>query len=112
MKYIISESRMTKLVSTFLDQYDWYAWDSTGDGDLSVYDKVDDKKIFYTGFYGDFTETGKAKYILWINNNFFYNVLGKFLGSLNPWDIVKWFNDKFDMDCVDYDFFEPEEDAF
>lgn len=112
MKYIISESRMTKLVSKFLNDYDWYDWDSTGDGDLSVYDKVDDKKIFYTGYYGDSPETGEPEFTLYINRDFYDDVMSKFLGTLNPWDIVSWFNNKFNIDCVDYDFFYLEDDGF
>jgi hypothetical protein len=113
MKYIITENKMTKLVSMFLDHYDWYAWDSTGEGDLSVYDKGDDKKLFYTGYYGDSPETGESEYTLKINIIFFDTVLIRFFGeSINPWDIVKWFNNKFDINCVTFDFFDPENDEF
>jgi len=113
MKYIISENRMTKLVAKFLNDYDWYDWDSTGDGDVVVYDNVDDKKLFYTGFNEYSSETGEPQFTLWINREFFDDVLSKFFNeTLNPMDIVKWFNNRFNINCVDYDFFYPEDDEF
>jgi hypothetical protein len=113
MKYIITEDRMNDLVSQFLDQYDWYAWDSTGDGDLAVYDTLDDKKLFYTGYYGDSADTGESEYSLKINRDFFDNTLNQFFGKvLDPWSIVKWFNDKFQINCVSFDFFDSEDEEF
>ena len=108
MKYIITENRINEIFIKFMNQYDLRPWDSTGDGDLSVYDE-DDKKIFYTNYYGDDPDTGKPEFSLNINSNFFFNTLYGFFGdTLDPLMLVEWFSNKFKMDCVTFDYFEPE----
>lgn len=107
MKYIISENRLSGLFTQFMNKYDLQSVGPRRRG-LSVYNE-DNKKIFYTVYYGDDPDTGKPEFSLKINSDFFFNTLYSFFGdTLDPWMLVDWFSNKFKMDCVTFDYFEPE----
>jgi len=109
MKYIITENQILNLLSQFMKQYDWKAWDYSDD-EISVYDGYPGKRIFYTTLYEEL-DIEESEYTLQINSHFFHNVLYQFFGeTLDPWDVVKWFNEEFKTNCVTFDFFSLDDD--
>lgn len=111
MKFLLTENQIEDLFSQYMKQYKWYAWDVTGDDDLMVYDGPHGKKIFYITYYGLDLGAGEDEYSLIINREFFTDVLYLFFGDvLDPWMVVKWFNNEFKTNCVTFDFFDPDDD--
>ena len=110
MKYIILENQISTLFSQFMKQYDWKVWDYSDD-EISVYNGYPGKRVFYTSVYNAPPDVEETEYTLYINYWFFNDILyGMFGNTINPWTIVRWFNDEFDSNCVTFEFFKLEDD--
>lgn len=110
MKFLIKENQIHNLFSQFMKQYDWKVWDYSDD-EISVYNGYPGKRVFYTTLYSEPSDVEESEYTLQINSDFFRNTLYQFFGeTLDPWMIVKWFNEEFKTNCVSFDYFKIDED--
>lgn len=110
MKFLIKENQILNLFSQFMKQYDWKVWDYS-DNEISVYNGCPGKRVFYTTLYSEPSDVEESEYTLQINSDFFRNTLYQFFGeTLDPWMIVKWFNEEFKTNCVSFDYFKIDED--
>lgn len=104
MKYIISESRFKQMVYKFLDQYDWKVWDYS-DLEISVYTGIKGNRVFYTSLYNEPPDAPEEEFTLRIEKNFYSELEGFFGEHITPWMLVEWFNEKFNVNCVTFDWY-------
>lgn len=106
MKYIITESRINKLVSNYLNGIEWDTWD-VGDGEFDVFDVSDGedeppKLKFRTGY--EYLGTIPF-YILYIDDDLLNKINDLF--GLNIKDaaksVINWFNEKYDKTITEND---------
>jgi len=106
MKFIINESKINSLVEKYLNSFDWKVWNYSDD-EVSVYDGYPGKRVFYTSSVDNprhryRTDNDKKEYILHISDSFDQKFKGFFGFGTKPWFLIKWFNEKFNSNCVTF----------
>jgi hypothetical protein len=98
MKYIITESKINKLVSNYLDGQKWYTWD-IGDGEFNVADGEYGKDVIHYRIQESITIPDRMFDLIYVDG-MFVTRLSKLFGlevvrDVNPL-VVNWFNKKYD----------------
>ena len=109
MKYILKENQVESLFKQFMNQYDWKVWNYS-DNEISVYTGAPGKRVFYTQVYDDSSDIDETEFTLKINVSFFHTILNFFGDLISPWEIIEWFNDEFNSNCVTFDFYKFEDE--
>lgn len=109
MKYIISESRLKETIYKFLDQYDWKVWDYS-DSEISVYTGFPGRRVFFTKLYNTPPDVPEDEFILKIEIDFYSELEGFFRDHITAWILIEWFNEKFNSNCVTFDWFRLDSD--
>jgi hypothetical protein len=119
MKYIITESKINKLVSNYLDGQKWYTWD-IGDGEFNVADGEYGKDVIHYRIQESITVPDRMFDLIYVDD-MFVTRLSKLFGlevvrDVNPL-VVNWFNKKYnknlnkdDWEWMDNDDNEEDED--
>ena len=111
MKYIITESRINKLVFLYLDSQNWHTWD-IGDGEFNVTDGEYGKDIFRFRIQNSSTVPDHEFNVIYIEDDLVSKIITLFglnnkiiIGS-----IINWFNQKYnkslninDFEWMEYD---------
>ena len=104
MKYIITESRINKLVSNYLNGFEWYTWD-VGDGEFDVADGEDESpKLKFRVQYSS-TVSDHEFNVLYIDDDLLTKIASIFSLSVNDAanSIINWFNEKYDKTLTEDD---------
>lgn len=104
MKYIITESRINKLVSNYLNGQKWQTWD-IGDGEFNVADGEYGKDIIHYRIQESITVPDREFNVLYIDGNLVTKI-GNLFGLRNKdavHSIINWFNEKYDKTITDLD---------
>jgi hypothetical protein len=104
MKYIIMESRINKLVSNYLNGFEWYTWD-VGDGEFDVADGEDESpKLKFRVQYSS-TVSDHEFNVLYIDDDLLTKIASIFSLSVNDAanSIINWFNEKYDKTLTEDD---------
>ena len=104
MKYIITESRINKLVSNYLNGFEWDTWD-IGDGEFNVADGEDESpKLKFRVQYSS-TVSDHEFNVLYIDDDLLTKIASIFSLSVNDAanSIINWFNEKYDKTLTEDD---------
>ena len=108
MKYIITESRINKLVSNYLNGKKWYTWDIE-DGEFDVADgEYESSKLKFRIQFSSTVPDDESN-VLYIDEDLLITINNLF--GLNVKDsaksIINWFNEKYDKTLTedDWDWF-------
>lgn len=104
MKYIITESRINKLVSNYLNGFEWYTWD-VGDGEFDVADgEYESSKLKFRIQYSS-TIPDHEFNVLYIDDDLITKIASVFSLSVNDAAnlIINWFNEKYNKNITEND---------
>lgn len=104
MKYIITESRINKLVSNYLNGFEWYTWD-VGDGEFDVADgEYESSKLKFRIQYSS-TIPDHEFNVLYIDDDLLTKIASVFSLSVNDAanSIINWFNEKYNKNITEND---------
>ena len=104
MKYIITESRINKLVSNYLNGFEWYTWD-VGDGEFDVADgEYESSKLKFRIQYSS-TIPDHEFNVLYIDDDLITKIASVFSLSVNDAanSIINWFNEKYNKNITEND---------
>ena len=104
MKYIITESRINKLVSNFLNGEKWYVWD-IGDGEFDVANgEYEDAKLKFRIQFSSTVPYDEFN-VLYIDDDLAKTISNLFGLSVKDatHSIINWFNEKYDKSLTDSD---------
>jgi hypothetical protein len=106
MKYIITESRINKIVFDYLDSQPWYTWD-IGDGEFNVADGEFGKDQFRFRIQYSSTMPDHSFNVLYINDGLVTQIR-KLFSFLSDKDsikiIIEWFNKEYNKSLTIDDF--------
>jgi len=114
MKYIITESKINKFVSMYLDGQKWYTWD-IGDGEFNVADEEYGKDVIHYRIQESITVPDRMFDLIYVDDMFVTRLSNLFglevVRDVNPL-VVNWFNKKYDknLNKNDWEWMDNEED--
>ena len=105
MKYIITESRINKLVFLYLDSQNWHTWD-IGDGEFNVADGQYGEDVMKFRIQYSSTEPDHEFNVIYISDDLVTKMSELFsISSKNSIRaIIDWFNKKYDKNLTRDDF--------
>ena len=105
MKYILNESQIDKLITSYLNSQDWKTWD-IGDGEFNVADGEFGKDLIRFRIQYSSTVPDHHFDVIYLSDNLVEKINSLFgLNSLKSIkSIISWFNQKYDKNLTMDDF--------
>lgn len=105
MKYILHESQIDKLITSYLNSQDWKTWD-IGDGEFNVADGEFGKDLIRFRIQYSSTVPDHHFDVIYLSDNLVEKINSLFgLNSLKSIkSIISWFNQKYDKNLTMDDF--------
>lgn len=105
MKYILNESQINKLITTYLDSQNWWTWD-IGDGEFNVADGRYGKDLFRFRIQYSSTVPDHEFNVIYISDDLVTKIseLFSILSEDSIRAIIDWFNKKYEKNLTMDDF--------